>query len=73
MDNAPIWRSDVFPARLPVKVKLLIQLKPETAVPFYDLREKLSFFQASPDSLGWTGHFRGSPNRFKEADGHFGD
>jgi hypothetical protein len=66
-DKSPIWRSDRFPARLPVKV--LIQLKAETAVPVYDLRDQLSFFQASPDSPAWTGHFRGSPNRFKEADG----
>jgi hypothetical protein len=31
VDKSPIWRSDVFPARLPVKV--LIQLKAETAIP----------------------------------------
>ena len=67
LDKSPIWRSDLFPARLPVKV--LIQLKPETAIPVYDLRERLSFFQASPDSPAWTGYFRGSPNRFKETDG----
>jgi hypothetical protein len=67
IDKSPIWHSDLFPARLPVKV--LIQLKAETAVPVYDLRERLSFFQASPDSPAWTGHFRGSPNRFKEVDG----
>jgi hypothetical protein len=67
LDKSPIWHSDVFPARLPVKV--LIELTAETAVPVYDLREKLSFFQASPNSPAWTGHFRGSPNRFKETDG----
>jgi hypothetical protein len=68
VDKSPIWRSDVFPARLPVKV--LIQLKAETAIPVYDLRDQLSFFQQSPDSPAWTGYFRGSPNRFKEADGN---
>src|SRR6516164_9441811 len=67
VDKSPIWRSDVFPARLPVKV--LIQLKAETAIPVYDLRDELSFFQQSPDSPAWTGYFRGSPNRFKETDG----
>jgi hypothetical protein len=67
LDKSVIWHSDVFPARLPVKV--LIQLTAETAVSVYDLREKLSFFQAAPDSPAWTAHFRGSPNRFKEADG----
>jgi hypothetical protein len=66
-DTTPLWRSDVFPARLPVK--LLVELTPETAVPVYDLRDKLSFFLAAPDSPAWTGHFRGSPNRFKESDG----
>jgi hypothetical protein len=67
IDKSPIWHSDLFPARLPVK--LLIQLSAETAVPVYELRERLSFFQASPDSPAWTGHFRGSPNRFKDSDG----
>jgi hypothetical protein len=66
-DKSPIWNTDVFPSRLPVKV--LIQLTAETAVPVYDLREQLSFFQTSPNSVAWTGHFRGSPNRFKETDG----
>jgi hypothetical protein len=66
-DTTPLWRSDVFPARLPVK--LLVELTPETAVPVYDLRDKLSFFLVAPDSPAWTGHFRGSPNRFKESDG----
>jgi len=67
LDKSPIWKSAVFPARLPVKV--LIQLKAETAVPVYALRDQLSFFQPDPDSAAWTGHFRGSPNRFNEADG----
>ena len=66
-DKSPIWHSDVFSARLPVKV--LVQLTAESAVPVYDLREKLSFFQASPGSHAWIGHFRKSPNQFKEADG----
>src|SRR3984893_9550492 len=64
LDTSPIWKTDVYPARLPVKV--LIQLKAETAVPVYALREQLSFFQPDPDSAAWTGHFRGSPNRFNE-------
>jgi hypothetical protein len=67
LDKSPIWKSDVFPARLPVKV--LIQLKAETAVPVHALRDQLSFFQPDPDSPAWTGLFRGSPNRFNEADG----
>jgi hypothetical protein len=49
LDKSVIWHSDVFPARLPVKV--LIQLTAETAVSVYDLREKLSFFQAAPIPL----------------------
>jgi hypothetical protein len=48
---------------------VLIQLNAETAVPVYELREKLSFFQGSPHPMAWTGLFRGSPNRFKESDG----
>jgi len=55
-----IWAGDAFPARLPVKV--VLELKPEHAVPVTTLRERLSYFQsASPTA--WTAHFRRSPKR----------
>jgi len=61
----PIWKDDVFPVRLPVKV--VLKLPPENAVPITLLRDKLSYFHhASPTA--WTGHFRGSPARMKADD-----
>ena len=64
-DAERIYEDDVFPARLPVEV--VTQLTAETAVPVTLQRDKLSFFQ-TPSPTGWTGHFRGSPAKMKEAD-----
>lgn len=66
-DSTPIWKDEEFPARVPVKV--LIALTPETAVPIHELRDRLSFFQDLKSPLAWTGHFRGSPAKWKTADG----
>src|SRR6266699_3557420 len=41
-DDSVIWKDQTFPCR--VRVRSLIDLKPETAVPVYDLRDKLSCF-----------------------------
>lgn len=61
----PIWKTDVFPARLPVKV--VTRLQPEHAVPVTLLRDKLSYFQ-TPSPYGWVQHFRGSPSLEKPKD-----
>jgi len=66
-DQSPIWGEDAFPAR--VKVKPLIALTPETAVPVFDLRDQLSAFQNLANPNAWTGHFRGSPAKWKTSDG----
>ena len=42
-DSTPIWKDDEFPCRF--KVKPIIMLTPETAVPVQDLRHSLSMFQ----------------------------
>jgi len=42
---------------------------PETAVPVLDLQEQLTIFQHLKSPLAWTGHFRGSPARWKPSDG----
>ena len=44
-------------------------LTPETAVPVFELRDRLSVFQNLKNPNAWTGHFRGSPARWKAADG----
>ena len=66
-DTSPIWRDEAFPCR--VHVKNVVVLTPETAVPVLDLREQLTIFQHVKSPMVWTGHFRGSPTKWKPADG----
>jgi predicted RNA-binding protein len=65
-DSTPIWEDEVFPCR--VRVKPLIKLEPETAIPVHSLKDKLSFFQNLPSPNAWTGWFRGSPYKWKKED-----
>src|SRR5207249_1592026 len=67
VDQRPIWNEAVFPCR--VNVKVIVALTPETAIPVHDLRDSLTVFQDLKSPLAWTGHFRGSPARWKAADG----
>jgi hypothetical protein len=62
-----IWEEAVFSARLPVK--LIITLEPETAVPITELKDRLSIFNDLPNPHAWTGRLRGSPAKWKAADG----
>jgi predicted RNA-binding protein len=62
-----IWKDEDFPAR--VKVKPVIVLTPETAIPVFELRDRLSFFQNMKSPNAWTGNFRGSPAKWKTSDG----
>lgn len=66
-DTAPIWKDDEFPCR--VRARALATLTPETAVPVFELRDQLSIFRDLRNPNAWTGHFRGSPARWKAADG----
>jgi predicted RNA-binding protein len=66
-DTTPIWPDEDFPCR--VKVKVIASLTPETAIPVLNLKEKLSFFQQMKAGKSWTGHFRGSPCRWRPSDG----
>lgn len=69
-DNSPIWKDDYFPCRL--KVKLVAQLTPETAVPVQDMKDVLSAFKSAKSesySRAWTGKFRGSPAKWSKSDG----
>jgi hypothetical protein len=63
----PIWKDEVFPCRVPVKV--ISALKPETAVPVLDMRETLSVFAGLKNPNLWSGAFRGSPAKWKQTDG----
>lgn len=66
-NDKDIWTDDNFPCRL--KVKPIIELTPETAIPVFDLRDNLSFFENLKSPHAWTGHFRSSPARLKKPDG----
>ncbi len=66
-DDAPIWKDTAFPCR--VKVKVVVGLTPETAVPVLQLKDRLSIFENLRSPVSWTGYFRGSPMKWKVADG----
>jgi len=66
-DKTPIWKDEDFPCRL--GVKLVAELRPETAIPVLELRDHLSFFQNLTSPHAWTGHFRASPVKWSTADG----
>jgi hypothetical protein len=66
-DTTPIWKLDDFPARVPVKI--VAKLEPMTAVPVLEMRDVLSVFRDLKSPHAWTGHFRGSPARWKTSDG----
>ena len=65
-DDSKIWKDEAFPCRL--RVKASVVLTPETAVPVQELRDQLSIFSDLKSPNAWTGHFRGSPVRWKTAD-----
>lgn len=66
-DEKRIWKEEIFPCR--VKVKLLVGLTPETAVPVEQLKDQLSVLSDFEKSQRWVGYFRGSPSRWKVDDG----
>ena len=66
-DTEPLWKDDVFPCRL--RVKPVVTLTPETAVPILSMRDQLSIFSADTSPYAWTGHLRASPTRWTTTDG----
>lgn len=66
-DESPIWKSQVFPSRISVKVRIALQ--PEFGVPVLDMRDELTVFEGLSNPNLWSGPFRGSPARWKQSDG----
>jgi hypothetical protein len=66
-DEEPIWSSSVYPSRVPVHA--VLQLAPEHGVPVLNMRDELTVFRGLDNPNRWQGPFRGSPNRWKAADG----
>jgi hypothetical protein len=67
LDDSPIWKSRTYPSRLPVRA--VVALAPEYGVPVMELREELTVFQNLSNPNKWQGPFRGSPTKWKSADG----
>lgn len=67
MDRTPIWKDEVFPCR--VKVRLVQTLTPDTSVSIHDLLPQMETTKDLPHPLSWTGYFRGSPAKWNTADG----
>jgi len=65
--QSPIWKDEEFPCRLGVRG--IVTLTPETAVPIQELRDRLSIFEDLKSPHAWTGRLRGSPSKWKPADG----
>jgi len=66
-DEEPIWSSQIYPSR--VEVRVALALSPENGVPVLDMREELTVFRGLHNPNRWQGPFRGSPVRWKAADG----
>src|SRR5438874_9352578 len=66
-DVTPIWKDDVYPCR--VGVKVLVGLTAETAVPIKELADRLSIFSRHTDPRSWGVYLQRSPTLWKESDG----
>jgi len=65
--SSPISRDEELTCRF--KVKPVVMLTPETAVPVLQLRNRVSIFRDMKSAIAWTGQFRGSPARWNVSDG----
>jgi predicted RNA-binding protein len=66
-DKSKIWADAEFPCRL--KVKPIVTLALDTAIPVTSMRDQLSIFKNLKSPTAWSGSFRGSPARWKSEDG----
>lgn len=67
VDDTPIWQDALFPYR--VKVRAILKLDPETAVPVIELADRLSIFKNLKNASAWGLYFQRSPKRWAVADG----
>jgi len=66
-DDTPLWDDDDFPCR--VKVREVVTLTPETAIPVHELKDELTVFRNLKNPNRWSGAFRGSPAKWEKSDG----
>ena len=67
MDRTPIWKDEVFPCR--VRVRIVEALTPDTSVPVHDLLPQMKMTKDLPHPLSWTARFRMSPTKWDAIDG----
>jgi hypothetical protein len=68
-DTTPISQEEGEALSCRVPVRVVAQLTPETGVPVKELRDRLSMFQDMKSPNAWTGPFRRTAARWREADG----
>jgi hypothetical protein len=66
-DTSRIWQEEDFPCRF--KVKRVVALTPETAVPVLELKSQLSLFRELKNPYAWSGFFRRSLAKWSQEDG----
>jgi hypothetical protein len=66
-DENIIWKFNTFPVRF--KVKKVVDLDPEDAVPVSYIKEGLEMFKNLKNPNSWGILFRGSPKQIDDADG----
>jgi len=66
-DRTKIWEDEEFPCR--VRVKPLVILTPDIAVPIHSMRGELTIFRGGKSKIYWTGFLRGSPRKWTAEDG----
>lgn len=62
LDTSPIWKGDLYPCR--VEVRIVVSLRPQTAVPIRELRDRLSIFREK----NWGIHVMSSPTKWNPED-----
>ena len=67
VDDTPIWQDELFPYR--IKVRTILKLDPETAVPVIELADRLSIFENLKQSSAWGVYFQRSPRMWTIPDG----
>ena len=67
VDDTRIWTDELFPYR--VKVRPILKLDLETALPILELADRLSIFANLKSSSAWGVYFQRSPRRWTVEDG----
>lgn len=65
-DNSKLWTLDIYPVR--IRVRITLQLTPETAVPVKDLASELPMFKTLKNPNNWAMLFGNSMKEIRHDD-----